>query len=387
MREKYRELSYHGDRRYIRIEGFRLDRLLNRAMAANIELKQVRTRSETELTCWISTADLKKLQKVGGAIYRITPLDRRGPLPSLLSFLSRPGRVIGCLIACALLIGQSFFVHGIEINGYRGIPEEALLRCLQEVGVKEGAYKPGIDWEKAEKTIFETFPEVTWAQLVYSGRLVILNIAETDKEIYDGSQNSEEERRQAGGAQGEAVKKSGVYTDIVATQSGYVEKLSPLYGLALVEAGDFVKEGQILITGRVPIEPTNFGEGEEKEYFVNAQGTVWAKVPYRLTFNQERYVWGGQVDGAQAKNDAKKTLIVNRREKTEAEAKSRVLQQIRIWAKENLPEHAEITNKSLKFSYKENIIEVGVTLEVRQQIGSKQEAVIGETDTDTRRDR
>ena len=48
-----------------------------------------------------------------------------------------------------------------------------------------------------------------------------------------------------------------------------------------------------------------------------------------------------------------------------------------------MPEDAEILNKDLNFSYKENIIEVSVTIEVRQQIGEEQEILIGEESTDT----
>ena len=56
------------------------------------------------------------------------------------------------------------------------------------------------------------------------------------------------------------------------------------------------------------------------------------------------------------------------------EAKKKAEQQIRLWTAENLPEKAEIQNKSLKFSRSGNIIEVSVLLEVRQEIGIKQEA-------------
>ena len=52
-------------------------------------------------------------------------------------------------------------------------------------------------------------------------------------------------------------------------------------------------------------------------------------------------------------------------------------QQIRLWARENLPEKSQIVNKDLKFSRKENIIEVGVTLEIRRQIGEEQEILVG----------
>lgn len=79
-------------------------------------------------------------------------------------------------------------------------------------------------------------------------------------------------------------------------------------------------------------------------------------------------------------------MVSNRVEKTQEQAKAKVEQQIRIWAKENLPENAEIVKKSLNFTQKENIIEVGVTLEVRRQIGKEQEIVFGTEDSTQQRD-
>ena len=212
---------------------------------------------------------------------------------------------------------------------------------------------------------------------------------------------------------------------------------------------------------------------------MRARGEVWARVPYRLTFRQERYLRSAQVEreqtGAYAaqsgqaaqmkqtqsedaqsgqaaqpeqaqsedaqdgqtaqmkqtqsedaqsgqtaqmeqtqsedvqsgkaaqpgqtqtenarsgKADASDTqggpaVVSNRVEKTQEQAKAKVEQQIRIWAKENLPENAEIVKKSLNFTQKENIIEVGVTLEVRRQIGKEQEIVFGTEDSTQQRD-
>ena len=369
MKEKYRELSFYSHRLHIRVEGFKLDRLLDKAMKAGLDIKSIHLVSDTELTCWISPRDLKVLKKLGRSLYKITDLNQKGPLPRIKNFLKSPAKLIGCILACAFIITQSLFVNAIEVNGYKGIPETELRKCLEEQGVYEGAYRPGIDWENAEKAIFATFPEITWVQLVYSGRLVILNISETNKDIYDGTQYETED--------------TANYINIVASQSGYIESINPYYGVAMFEVGDFVKKGQVLISGCVPIEPTTFKEDDPKEYYVHAEGEVWAKVPYRLKFNQERYLWD-KVNASKESVEAGNGIVSNKIEKTEEQIKKKVEQQIRIWAKENLPENAEIVNKSLNFSYKENIIEVGVTLEVRQQIGKEQEAVIGQTDSDTR---
>lgn len=138
------------------------------------------------------------------------------------------------------------------------------------------------------------------------------------------------------------------------------------------------KKGQVLIGGCIPIEPTTFEEGDAKEYYVKAQGEVWARVPYRLNFAQERYKENArslQDENAEefAEESAKggeneKIIIENKTERTPEEIKAKAEQQIRLWAKENLPENAEILNKSLNFTPKENIIEIGVTLEVRREI-------------------
>ncbi len=97
---------------------------------------------------------------------------------------------------------------------------------------------------------------------------------------------------------------------------------------------------------------------------------------------QERYLWG---EGAS--ENASENAVVNKVEKTEAQAKKKAEQQIRAWAKENLPENAEIVKKSLKFSADGNIIKVSVLFEVRQQIGIQQEEFIGTEITDTRDNR
>ncbi|MGN1143786.1 MAG: sporulation protein YqfD, partial [Anaerovoracaceae bacterium] len=202
MGEPSRRLSFYSHRIFVKIEGFRLDRLLDRAMKAGLDLKSVRMKSETELTCWISRADLRKLQKLGKSAYHITQLQQKGPVPGAKSILSRPSLVLGFLLAAAFVVFQSFFIRSIEVSGYRGIPEEALLSCLAEQGICKGAYRPDIDWEGAEQAIYDTFPQVTWVQLVYRGQKVWLNVSETDHDLYQKEEDDKPKRQ--------------VYTNIVA---------------------------------------------------------------------------------------------------------------------------------------------------------------------------
>ena len=394
MRERCKELNFYRCRLQLRIEGFKADKLLNMAFRKGIFMRRICVLSETEITVWIAAGDLKKLKKLAKSLYKITVLQEKGPECELKKISRQPFVLLGIALAAAVIFARSLLISTVIVDGYKAIPEESLRKCLSESGIYEGAWRPDIEWEKARKTLYDTFPEITWVKLVYDGTAVYLDIAETD-DLRDTSRTDAD-----GDAEdtddAEDTGKKITYTDLVAEKSGYVESVQPLWGEARVEAGDYVKKGQILIGGCIPIEPTTFEEGDAKEYYVKAQGEVWARVPYRLNFAQERYkenARGLQDENAEefAEESAKggeneKIIIENKTERTPEEIKAKAEQQIRLWAKENLPENAEILNKSLNFTPKENIIEIGVTLEVRREITKEQETVVGQENSDHRGD-
>lgn len=398
MRERCKELNFYRCRLQLRIEGFKADKLLNMAFRKGIFMRRICVLSETEITVWIAAGDLKKLKKLAKSLYKITVLQEKGPECGVKKIRRQPFVLLGIALAAAVIFTRSLLISTVIVDGYKAIPEESLRKCLSESGIYEGAWRPDIEWEKARKTLYDTFPEITWVKLVYDGAAVYLDIAETD-DLRDTSRTDAD-----GDAEdtddAEDTGKKITYTDLVAEKSGYVESVQPLWGEARVEAGDYVKKGQVLIGGCIPIEPTTFEEGDAKEYYVKAQGEVWARVPYRLNFAQERYKENARsLQGENAEKTAekfaeetakggenKKIIIENKTERTTEEIKAKAEQQIRLWAKENLPENAEILNKSLNFTPKENIIEIGVTLEVRREITKEQETVVGQENSDHRGD-
>lgn len=337
-------------------------------MRQGLDIRNISRVSELEASCWITPEELAKLRKSAGALYRITVKENKGPGYEVQKLRKAPVKAVGILIVLVIVISRSFFVKTIEVNGYKAIPEMLLVQCLAESGVEEGAYRPKIDWRKAENHLYDTFPQVTWLKLAYDGRKVILNISETDRPTL--SSDSGQDSQFVPSRSSDREK----YSNIIAAHSGYIETISSFRGLILAEKGDYVEKGQVLISGYVPIEPTVFEEDYPKAYYVKSHGEIWAKVPYRLTFNQQRYI------GETAERG---NVIISKREKTEKEVIAKANQQLRQWIKENLPGNAEILNKSLNFSHKENIIEISMTVEVRQQIGEEQEILIGQESTDT----
>ncbi len=386
MKAKYGEWNFYRYRVLVRIEGFRIERLLSKAFDYGIKIKSLKIVSDTEAVGWIAKSDLKYMRKLGKSLYRITVIGSQGPEQKIRSAVKKPIAIIGTILAAAIVMVQSLFVCTIRIDGYKAIPEDSLRLCLERSGIYEGVFRPDIDWDKARDDLRATFPQLTWIQLVYDGRVVYLNVAESSGKILS------EEAEQDSDIFIPSQKPEEKYCDIVAERSGYIESISTLWGLALVEPGDYVEEGQVLISGVVPTAATTFQEGWPTEYYVKSQGEIMALIPYHETFNQERYIKSegveeftrddGEDSSANGSAQSGLNVVENYAEKTEEQAEAVVNQQIRIWAKENLPEKAEIVNKSLNFSYKKNIIEVSVTLEVRQQIGIEKEIVVGQENSD-----
>ena len=378
MKEKYSVLNFYRRRLLVSIEGFRIERLVQKAFERGIAIRSLRIVSETRAEGWIAGADLKELRKMAKSLYHIKVIDGRGPEQKIRQAAAKPTAVIGTILAAAIVIVQSLFISEIRIDGYRAIPETELRKCLAEAGVSPGVFRPAVDWQKAEAALDETFPQLSWIQLVYDGRVVYLNVSESTGKILSGS---EEDAERNPDIFTPAHKEEDGCISIYADCSGYIESMSTLWGMALAEPGDYVEKGQELISGVVPMEATTFEEGWPTEYYVRARGQIIARVPYHEVFSQERYIRGEDVlAGEDGENDG--TVIVNRVEKTREQAEAVVNQQIRLWAKENLPEKAEIINKSLNFCYKKNIIDVGVTLEVRREIGIEKEIPVGQENSD-----
>ena len=391
MRDEYKTLNFYRHRVQISIEGFRVDKLLSAAFQRGITIKNVRIISDTEMIAWTSYVDYKKLKKLAKSLYRITVIRQAGPGAKARAVRRRPLVIVGIMASAAIILARSLFVAEIVVSGYKAIPEQSLRQCISESGIYEGVYRPSINWDKVKADLFNTFPQVTWVRLVYDGTVVYLDIAETDSLPEEKAENESEGEKTGEGEneKGENPQKNIKYTNLVAAESGYIERVQPLWGEAQAEAGDFVKKGQILITGEIPIEPTTFEEEDPDRYYVKAKGQVWARVPYRLNFSQERYENPAAEAHKSGKTEetgknADKILIANKQERTKEQIKAKAEQQIRLWAKENLPENAEILNKSLNFTAKENIIEIGVTLEVRREITEEQEITVGQKNSDSR---
>jgi len=386
----------------IRVEGFQQQKLLTECVKAGIVLRQILIKNEIEMTFILTNWDYQHFLKLVKNRYRVTVLYERGYKAVIHRILRKKSTIIGFIIFVLLLFYQSSFVSEIRITGYETITEKAVRDSLREAGLYEGCSK-NLDLNKVKLHIYQDLDNITWIGVKYTGNMAKVSIVEGVKTPTPVDQSKP--------------------CDVVAGKEGYLDKVIAREGKVALNQGTYIKPGDVLITGVVPITSTAFGTSGSAltERRVHAAGEAYAKIPYRLFFYQEKYdllkeptgreIYGLRVEFGNWKiNTAKclnnydsavykeKVLVktirpiplllaavqiqeveLSRQERSQAEMKKEVNRLVRSTIKEKIPKNAQILNKSLKFSSGENIIGVAIMLETLEEIGVEKEITVGES--------
>lgn len=302
---------------------------MTEAVKDRITLRGIAYTDETEICLTVSYRDYKKLKKAAKSKYKISMIKEGGAAFLFRSLLKKKLFLAGIGIFVLIAGWQSLFIKEIDIVGCRHVPEEELRAFLRRENLYEGCLK-GFDCDDIERKLFKNFPEVVWARVAYDGNFVRVEIAETEKPMPEEKDRS-------------------FFCDIVAKKDCYIEEILPYNGESACEKNDFVKKGDMLISGRIPYESTAYESGPEgaREYYVHAEGKVTGLIPYYFAFYIEP---GGGRNSAESALD--------------------------LWIEENVPKNAQILKKDLNFDEKKNIIRVYGTVVAREDVGEEKEIVI-----------
>lgn len=214
--------------------------------------------------------DFERLQQMTGHMYRLTVLKEGGVIPFFHGIKRNMVIVTGAFFIGALLFYQSLFIAEIRVDGYQSLEEREIRTTLAEAGVFEGARKQG-DYAAAKDLIYRTYDTVTWVSFYEEGRLLHVDLAE-------GSPYHKT-----------SEKEKNVPVNIIASQAGLIRQILPLQGNAVVQNGEYVNKGDLLISGRYRYHSSDYSRGDQEFIkYVHAGGRVLAKVPCHLAYYFEK---------------------------------------------------------------------------------------------------
>lgn len=259
------------------VEGLDTESFLNYLIRNKIYVYNVNRIEKTKIQFNIDKDNFKRLKKIHRSNKFNIKVKKQTGIPFIAKRIyTYRGMVICAIISLIILMSTSQFVTDVYITAPEGIDKVALKKELYIQGVKPGVYKKNIDRKIVRDNIMSKFKQIAYVSINVKGTNIFVNITKKDE-----SQNSQENSN---------------YCNIIATKDGIIEKVVPRSGEAIVEEGDIVKKGDVLVNGAnttaLPeIWATTFYEAKKSSNYIDikSQRTGNKKNVYTISFYDKKY--------------------------------------------------------------------------------------------------
>lgn len=247
----------------IRITGYSPERFLNMCSYHKIYIWGL-TAVENAYEMYTSIDGFKKLRPIIHKTHTKVTLVNRYGFPFFLNKNKKRKLFAVGMVLCFLLLFQySHTIWDIHIEGNTFYTDETFMKFLRTMDVNPGMPKSEVDCFEIAEKIRENYNDIVWVSASIDGSRILLQIKENEDratyEIDSGEEGSQRDQEQEQNAQIEneseesSSRESETPTDLVASMDGTITSIITRKGVPLVHAGDTVKAGDILVTGRVEV--------------------------------------------------------------------------------------------------------------------------------------
>ena len=378
----------------ISIEGYYIERFINICTSKKIVIWNLKREAGIKLFFNAGINEFRKLCKIAKKTQCKIKIEDKKGVPFILHRYKKRKIFAGFLLAIVIVIAiSSNFIWNIQIEVQGNEKFENIEQDLEEVGLKVGKAKSEIDTKEIMNKLRLKRDDIAWVGMELKGTNMIVKLVKADKkpEIVDDSE----------------------YCNIVSDKEGIITKINVQNGTANVKVGDTVKEGMVLVNGWMEGKYTGVR-------YVHAKAEIEAKIwytenitiPYNATETIE--TGGEEVNyGIKLNNfeinfpkgvskfefydtikeekkfklfsdfylpisiikETKKEVKKEQKEYSVDEAKNLGIQQLEQQLDEKIADKDKIVNKNINTYENQDGVEVEVTYEVLETIGTNEKIV------------
>ncbi len=258
----------------IQVSGPNTERFLNLCVQNNILFQDIKTeyykdetssKEEKILTATLNGLFANELQPLADkAGVELTIQYEKGILSKILYYRKRFWLFFFPIFFIVYFIYVNQFIWGIEVEGNQRLTKDMLLSFLEEEEQGYGTPKAQIDPVSLAFHLRQTFPFVTWVNIVVEGNCLKVRLKENDLVSYQNENGS-------------------LSANIVSSDSGTIVSILVRNGTPLVKCEETVSCGDILIDSAIPVYDEFSGE-QIDSYFVRADGDVFIETTCFLQF-------------------------------------------------------------------------------------------------------
>ena len=236
------------------IEGYYIERFINICKNRKIAIWNLKRNGEISLTFRSGVKDFKGICNIAKKVKCKVKIKNKRGLPFLLhKYKKRKIFVILLILIVVLIVLSSNFVWNVDIVEEKGNELENIEKDIEEAGLKVGELKSNINTKEIINKIRLERNDVAWMGIELKGTNAIVKIVKADEkpEIIDEND----------------------YCNIVSEKAGVITKINAQSGTANVQVGDTINVGDVLINGWMEGKYTGIR-------YVHAKGEIQARVWY-----------------------------------------------------------------------------------------------------------
>jgi len=198
--------------------------------AEEIEIFHIQRSGDLTRSFFVRRCDYQKTEAIAekrGDSLRI--VKRSGIYWTARGMLRRPVLLMGMVFLLVMVFYLPSRVFFVRVEGNSSVPARKILAAAEECGICFGASRREVRSEKVKNALLSAVPELQWAGVNTNGCVATVSVRERT-EVRTPPQNR-------------------TVSSIVADRDGYVLSATVTSGNVLVQAGQTVKEGQLLVSG------------------------------------------------------------------------------------------------------------------------------------------
>ena len=264
----------------ILVEGYFVEKFINICNKQKIFLWNLKRSKTTIIYTNVSIKDFKKLKPIAQKTKCKIKIKSKKGLPFIFNkYKKRKIFVIGLAMVLITIFTLSKFIWNIEVIGNEKINDDEIIQIANENNLKIGKFKNKEDTKKIINKLRLERDDIAWIGIEIKGTNAIIKIVESipKPNIIDDEE----------------------FCNIVATKDAIIKKISAQNGTPVVKEGEIVKKGTVLIAGWLEGKYTG-------TRYVHATGSVQGKVWYtqkeRIYFKQQKKEQTGNVENKYSLN-------------------------------------------------------------------------------------
>lgn len=212
----------------IRVKGATLEKFINMANQRGIRLWGIRRATEDILFVNAGIGGFRAMRPIARKVHCQIRIVRRRGLPFfILSLRRRKLLLAGIFLFFFTIYTLSSYIWFIEVVGTKQIPAERIRQIAGEAGLRVGAPKSAVVKETIEKRLLNALDQLAWVGVDVKGTRVVIEVSE--KRLADPEKMSP--------------------AHLVAARDGLITSIIVFSGQPMVQVGDTVHKGQVLVSG------------------------------------------------------------------------------------------------------------------------------------------